>query len=200
MKRKNAIWLSLIFAVCFACAPIYAHAAQQNGTSPPQSPPPAPPHLSPDHRDAQRAISGPYRLTYTMTKMDGPKRMGSQRYTIVLDANAPHSSFRFDSLVPVHRGSATSPMYDTEHISVGVNATLLNVSNGMELITDISQTAFANDADHGQSPDAAPPVTRSFGLTTTALLTENKPVMIGQLDVPGSTHSLQVTVELTKLP
>lgn len=137
-------------------------------------------------------------MIYTVTEMDGTKRVGSQRYAIVLDVAAPHSHLRLDSLVPVDVGSSTSPTYDMEHISFTIDASLRKFANGLELTTAVMQGSLAKKPE--QISGATPPITRIFEFTTTTLLAENKPVTIGQFDIPGSTRSLQVQVELSKLP
>lgn len=136
-------------------------------------------------------------MIYTVTEMDGTKRVGSQRYTIVLDVAAPHSHLRLDSLVPVHLGSPTSPMYDREHVSFVIDASLRKFANGLELTTAAMQGSLAKIPE--QVSADTPPVTRIFDFTTTTLLQENRPVTIGQFDIPGSTRSLQVQVELSKV-
>jgi hypothetical protein len=209
MKRKNAFWLSLVFAITFACAPMLVQAAPQDTPPPPPQalqdmpPLPSPPRADQDQRDAQRTITGPYRLTYTMTEMDGTKRVGSQRYAIVLDADARPSHVNLQSSIPVEVISA--PGFSSKHIDrmkeeARIDANLRQFANGMELSTQVQQDTFARGTNDGPATDVLPPVTRESFLTTTVLLSENKPVTIGQLDIPGSTHVLQIQVELTKLP
>lgn len=199
MKHKNAFWISLVFGVTLVCAPMLAQAAQEGTPPPPQAAQPAQPNLrDQDQKDAQHIIAGTYRMIYTVTEMDGTKRVGSQRYAIVLDVAAPHSHLRLDSLVPVDVGSSTSPTYDMEHISFTIDASLRKFANGLELTTAVMQGSLAKKPE--QISGATPPITRIFEFTTTTLLAENKPVTIGQFDIPGSTRSLQVQVELSKLP
>lgn len=201
MECKNAFALLLTVAIWFGCTPVIAHAARQNSAapSPAQAVQPAPPHLrDQDQKDAQHIIPGAYRMIYTVTELDGAKRIGSQRYAMVLDVSAPHSHLRIDSHVPVHVGTSTSPLYDMEHISFIIDANLRKFANGLELTTAVMQGSLAKSAE--QVSGSPPPVTRDFDFTTTTLLTENKPVTIGQFDIPGSTRSLQVQVELTKIP
>jgi len=202
MKQKNAFWFSLVFAVCLACVPVGAQAAKQTAAPPPppQAQRPAPPHLTPDQQDAQRTISGPYRLTYTVTEMDGSRRVGSQRYEFVQDANSMPVHMYIDSFVPVHYGSASSPLYDKEHIGMKILARLYRFSNGIELSTDITQTGIAQATDSGQVEQSGPPVTRALSFSTAVLIKENEPITIGRLDMPGSTHTLQIEVKISKLP
>ena len=41
---------------------------------------------------------------------------------------------------------------------------------------------------------------RQTDFKSTVLLNENKPITIGTVDMPGSTHVMQIQVELSKLP
>ena len=169
----------------------------------PASPLPPLPPLDPDQRDAQRTISGPYRLTYTLTEMDGTKRVGSQRYAIVLDADARPSHLNLLSNIPVEvRASPNGSAKFGENMKeeTRIDSNLRQFANGMELSTQIGQDSFARATNEGSAADGTPPITRQSLLTNTVLLSPNKPVTIGQLDIPGSTHSLQIQVELSKVP
>jgi hypothetical protein len=213
MKQKNTFWLSLVCGMTLACFPVLAQAPQEGAPAPPPpngehsaSPlPPMPPlsHLDPDQRDSQRTISGPYRLTYTLTEMDGTKRVGSQRYTIDLDADARPSHLNLQSNIPVAvlaspGGSAKFRQNMKEETRIDSN--LRQFANGMELSTQIGQDSFAKGTNDGSAVDGTPPITRQSFFESTVLLSLDKPVTIGQLDIPGSTHSLQIQVELTKVP
>ncbi len=212
MKNKNAFWLSLVCGMAFTCAPMLAQSPQDSAPPPappngaqltpppgPRTQPPPGPSLTPDQRDAQRTIPGAYRLTYTLTDMDGEKRIGAQHYQLVLDADAESASVDLRASVPVRLGSENSTQYTRQDTGLRIYAHLRQFANGMELDTNIHQTAFAEGA-HGQtSPNGMPPITRQAELNTKALLTENKSVTIGELDIPGSTHRMEVQVELTRV-
>ncbi len=205
MERKNAFWLSFIFAMAFTCAPMLAQTAQQGDTPPPpkslvQPPPPRPGCV--EATDAQSTISGPYRVTYTLMEMDGTKRVGSQRYAVALDADARPSYINFQSSIPVEIGS--SPGDSKKHrermkAAMRIDTNLRQFANGMELSTQIGQDTFVNGANDATTTEEVPPITRQSFLTSTILLSENKPITIGQFDIPGSTHSLQIQVELTRV-
>ncbi|HWF67657.1 MAG TPA: hypothetical protein VN670_10140 [Acidobacteriaceae bacterium] len=204
MKRKNAFWLSLICGTAFAFTPMLAQAAQQNGAAappPPQNSKSASTYVGPDQLDAQRAVLGPYRLTYTVTELDGNKRVGSQRCSIVLDAGSeiPSTALRLGSKIPIVTGELQggSASQTISYIDVGfaIDASLRSYKNGLELRSHIVQSAI----DTQQSPTKQP-VIRQSDLKSTVLLNENKPVTIGNVDMPGSTHILQIQVEISKLP
>ena len=217
MERKNIFWLSLVCAMTFACAPVFACAAQQGG-----SPPPPPQASQPkkmrggvpgqpqepvdmDARDAKITVSGPYRLTYTLTEMDGSKQLGSERDVIILDADSVPTHIDMGARVPVYSSSGS---YIYDHIGLRISARLHRFANGLELITSLDQIELASDdssAVHSshEAQDSnkvkAVPVIRESEMDTVALLTENKPMVLGQLDKPNSARSLQVTVNLTRV-
>lgn len=212
-QHRSALSLGLASAFLVASLPALAQAAPQNDAPPPppaagaQMPQPPRPRRDvpppPASMDTQRTISGPYRLTYTLTEMDGSKRVGSQHYAIVLDADAPPAHVGIRSTIPVSAGK-DSPNYHYENAGFEIDANLRQFSNGMELSTEISQTGFVKAQDElSGTPSSTmqfPPITRSSRLRSTALLSENKPVVLGTVDTPGSTHTLQIKVELTRVP
>ena len=192
MERKNTFWLSMACAITFACAPLLVLAAQQGGSQ--QLPPTV--EMEAAERDAHRSINGAYRLEYTLTEMDGNKKVGSQRYVVAADPDAPRS--RISQQSTVHVGSANGGSYVSEETGIAIFAALRQFSNGLELDSSVSQTTLA-----AASPDTQgrllPPEIRESKLSNTVLLSENKPVVIGQIDIPGTTHFLQIQVELTKI-
>jgi hypothetical protein len=204
MKRKNRFPLLLALAIIFASAPVAAHAAQRKdgASQPPQATQPAPPQPnSADQRDAQRTITGPYRITYTLTEMDGTKRVGSQHYAIVLDSGeeVPSASLRMGSKVPLETGElqGNSASQTISYVDVGLNikANLRSFANGHELRSLVSQSEV--DTQQSLTKD---PVIRQTDFQGAVLLQENTPVIIGNVDMLGTTHVLQIQVELTKIP
>ncbi len=68
-------------------------------------------------------------------------------------------------------------------------------ANGMELQSHIVQSAIDT-----QQSNLKNPVIRQSDFENSVLLQENKPVIIGTVDLPGTTHVLEIQVELTELP
>lgn len=204
MKRKNGFPLLLALTIIFASAPMAANAAQQKDV-PPQATQPASPQLNPaDQRDAQRTVTGPYRITYTLTEMDGTKRVGSQRYAIVLDPGeeVPSAQLKLGSKIPIETGQASSlSQIEISYIDVGltIDASLRSYKNGLELRSHIAQSDIDIYIDTQRSSPKQP-VIRQTDFRSAVLLQENKPVIIGNVDMLGTTHVLQIQVELTKLP
>lgn len=205
MKRKNVFWILLALATCFVGTPAIAHAAQQKDVppQPPQAAQPASPQPNPsDKRDAQQTITGPYRITYTLTEMDGTRRVGSQRYAIVLDSGeeSPSAELKLGSKVPLETGefkAGSGAQTEISYIDVGlmIQANLRSFANGHELRSHIVQSEI--DSHESITKD---PVVRQTEFKSAILLQENKPVIIGNVDMLGTTHVLQIQVELSKLP
>lgn len=227
MECTNKFCLSLGLAISFVCAPAFAQEAHQDSVLPsegiqsapsqPQGHKPQPlsaPSVDQDVRDQQRTVPGAYRLTYTLTEMDGSKRLGSQRYVINLDADAPPAHLDLGARIPTFSYGQGS--YKYEDIGVKIDSSLRQFANGMELSTQLMQNELAGNLAltelvENQVPipthpsDGTPhvnktgPIIRQSVLRTVALLTENKPMILGLLDKPGTTQSLQVAVELTRV-
>ncbi|MHB8303774.1 MAG: hypothetical protein ACYDC6_13190 [Acidobacteriaceae bacterium] len=199
-QSKYPIWLTLALVMAFGGAQMFAHAAPQQGA--PNVTPPAPPPMTTADRDAQHSVLGPYRLTYTLTEMDGTKRVGSQRYAVVLDADASEwTALNLGTKIPIATAELGTknlpPQTQISYIDLGVNITarLRQFANGLELNSHVVQSAVDSQQSLLKSP-----VIRQTSLGSTVLLNENKPLILGNVDTPGSTHSLQIQVELTKLP
>ena len=205
MKHKNAFLLSLVCGAVFWFTPMSVQAARQD-VAPPTGPSkssthqPPPPPKSRDEYSLQRTVSGPYRLIYTLTETDGGKRVGSQHYAIVLDADVSSTNLKLGTKVPIATkqlgANAPSGQFEWSYIDIGlrIDARLRQFANGLELQTHVSQSALNN-----QEPNTKDPVVRQTDLETSVLLNEDKPVVLGTLDTPESTHRLEIQVELSRL-
>lgn len=223
MKCRNAFWLSLVCGTALACSPVLAQGPQQDAPPTPPNgdrsgPPPGQragarpgavlpplPHLDRDDWATQRTVSGPYRLAFTISEMDGDKRVNSQHYVVAADADAPPTELRLGTKIPVETAASLSggvgispTQTEITYIDIGLNlrVRLRQFANGLELSSNVSQSAV----DSQQALPKRSPVIRQTTLESTVLLTENKPTMIGTMDELGSTRRFQIEVELTKIP
>jgi len=149
-----------------------------------------------------------YRLTYTITESDAGKRIGSQRFSLVA-LEGQKTVLKQGSKVPIATGSystgaganATPPGAQTQftYLDVGMNfdATLISVANGASLRTKVEQLGVAEEKSGVGAQD---PVIRQTALEGTSLLTLGKPLVLGSLDIPGSTRhqEVEVLLELVK--
>ncbi len=139
-----------------------------------------------------------YCLTYTLTEMDGSKRVGVQHYALVMLTGA-HTKLKQGSKVPIVTGSTTNstafPHTQFTFVDVGINvdATLLSSADGLTLQSKMEQSGVIEDKSVAGISE---PIIRQTILEGKALLQPGKPVALGSLDVPGSTRHLDVEVLL----
>jgi type II secretory pathway component GspD/PulD (secretin) len=143
-----------------------------------------------------------YRLVYTITETDDGKRIGSQHFAIIVVSGA-RTTFKNGSKVPVqvsasNLGNATSKT-DFTYLDVGLNidASLDESVNGIRLRTKVERSSVAEERVVGGVDD---PVIRQTVLEGTSILTPGKQVMLGSLDVPGSTRHLEMGVVVEVVP
>lgn len=143
-----------------------------------------------------------YRLTYTITETDSGKRVGLQRYSMVL-TSGERMQMKEGSRIPIITGSYTksdqSSEKQTTYLDVGLNFDSIaqEYGNGVQLKSRIEQSSLAAEKS-GVGPED--PVIRQTRLEGTTFLTEGKPLSLGTLDVISSTRRLEVevTVETVK--
>jgi hypothetical protein len=146
-----------------------------------------------------------YRLTYTITEMDGAKRIGSQHFSMTLSCSEIPSNhmwtsedarFRLGSKIPVAT-EASNPASlaptKVQYMDVGLNARshVRKYANGVEVTSWLEQSSVSEEES---GVGKGNPVIRQATLENTALLTPGKPMMLGSLDIPGSTRHLDVEV------
>ncbi len=138
-----------------------------------------------------------YRLTYTIAEMDSGKRIGIQHFAMVV-VSGQRTDLKQGTKVPVITGTMTSPgstsaQTQFTYIDVGLNltATLDESANGVRLRTKAEQSSVAEGASTAGPND---PVVRQTILEGTSILTPGKPLVLGSIDVPGSTRHLDVEV------
>jgi hypothetical protein len=136
-----------------------------------------------------------YRLTYTMTERDGGKTIGVQHFSIIV-ASGSRTDFKQGSRVPVAVNSSSSPggaSSEITYLDVGqeIEASLDGYLDGVRLRTKVVQSGIVEDKP-GIGTQA--PVIRQTTLEGTSTLVQGKPLVLGSLDVPGSTRHQEVEV------
>jgi hypothetical protein len=141
-----------------------------------------------------------YRLTYTITEMDGGKRIGApQRYALVLTAGQ-RSTVHLGSKVPIASGSfgggdsAIAVQTQFQYVDVGISfdATLDEIVGGVRLKSKVDQSSVAPESTDARVVHQ--PVVRQATLEGMSMLTLNKPLALGSLDIPGSAAHMDVEV------
>ncbi len=146
-----------------------------------------------------------YRLTYTVTEMDGGKRLGVQHFAMVV-ASGQKTTLKQGSRVPIATGSYSpnglpSATQQTQftYLDVGMNfdAGLDEFANGVRLISSVEQSSVSEDKSIAGVQE---PIIRQTSLKGAAFLTPGKPLMLGTIDIPGSTRQLDVEVMMEQIP
>jgi type II secretory pathway component GspD/PulD (secretin) len=145
-----------------------------------------------------------YRLTYTVTEMDGGKRIGVQHFAMVV-ASGQNTTLKQGSRVPIATGSygpngpTSTQQTQFTYLDVGMNfdANLDEFANGVRLRSAVEQSSIAEEKSGVGAQD---PIVRQTSLKGAAFLTPGKPLMLGSLDIPGSTRHLDVEVVMEQLP
>lgn len=151
-----------------------------------------------------------YRLTYTVTEIDGGKRVGTQHFAMVL-VSGQDTVLKQGSRVPIATGSynatatagpSPSPagiqtQYTYLDIGMNFDATLSATGNGAMLRSSVEQSSIAEERSGVGAQD---PIVRQTSLRGVFFLTPAKPLVIGSLDIPGSTRHLDIEVVMEQLP
>jgi type II secretory pathway component GspD/PulD (secretin) len=143
-----------------------------------------------------------YRLTYTITEIDDGKRVGSQRLGLVVTPGQK-TVLKQGSKVPVVTGPSgdgkANQNLEVQYVDVGLNidATTEAIPEGVRLRTKVEQSSLA---DEKSGLGAQDPVIRQTLLDDYSTLVEGKPLVLGSLDIPGSTRrqEIEVVAELVR--
>jgi type II secretory pathway component GspD/PulD (secretin) len=143
-----------------------------------------------------------YRLTFTTTETDGSKRIGVQHISIIVAAGQ-RTTLKQGSKVPIATGSYsatgnTGAQTQFTYIDVGMNfdVTLDEVANGARLRSKVEQLSIAEQTSGVGLQD---PIIRQSTLEGTSFLTLGKPLVLGSIDIPGSTRHLDVEVVMEQV-
>ena len=137
-----------------------------------------------------------YRLTFTTTDTDSGKRVGVQHFAMIVTAGQ-RTTLKQGSKVPIATGSysTTGNTAQTQftYLDVGMNfdATLDEVANGARLRSKVEQLSIAEQTSGVGLQD---PIIRQSALEGMSFLTLGKPLVLGSIDIPGSTRHLDVEV------
>ncbi len=139
-----------------------------------------------------------YRLTYTITLFDDGKRTGSQRFSLIVPADG-RSDLKQGVKVPVVTGStdAGSSTSNTQVQYLDVGLKIEAILSGTSLHTKVEQSSLAEEKSGMGAQD---PIVRQTVLEGVSTLTQGKPVVLGSLDLPGSTRREEIEVTAEVVP
>jgi type II secretory pathway component GspD/PulD (secretin) len=139
-----------------------------------------------------------YRLTYTLIDFDGTKRVGDQHYSMVL-VPGQRTVLKQGNKVPVYTGAYVDKTSTTNqqvtYLDVGMDfdATLDDSPNSLGLKTKVSQSSVVEDRTT-VATTMQDPVLRQSVFEGSAILTPGKPLVIGNLDIAGTTRRIEIQV------
>ncbi|WP_345945155.1 secretin N-terminal domain-containing protein [Granulicella sp. dw_53] len=142
-----------------------------------------------------------YRLTYTVTELDSGKRIGTQHFAMIVVAGQ-RTVLKQGSKIPVITGTYTSGNTSSQnqatYLDVGMNfdASLEEFANGVRLRTKVEQSSVAEEKSGLGAQD---PIIRQTVLEGTSVLSPGKPLILGSVDIPGSTRHLDVDVVMEQV-
>ncbi|HTB98124.1 MAG TPA: hypothetical protein VK716_14020 [Terracidiphilus sp.] len=137
-----------------------------------------------------------YRLTYTLVETDGDKHISTQHLSVIALCGEK-TVLKQGSRVPIVTGGVSSdnntPSSQVQYVDVGLNieAVVEGAPDDLRLQTKIEQSALA---DEKSGLGAQDPVIRQTQLEGNVLLSQNKSLVVGSLDIPGTTRHEEVNV------
>jgi hypothetical protein len=158
---------------------------------------------------AQQTVAPPpkplahtYRLTYTLTILDGGKRTGVQHYSMTISAPSNRGSLKIGEKVPVVTGSysgdskgGVQTQFTYLDLGLNIDATLIEDPNGIQLVSKIEQSSVLPAP--AKIAEVNEPVIRQTVLSNTSVVSVGKSVVLGSFDMPETTRhgDIEVTVE-----
>jgi type II secretory pathway component GspD/PulD (secretin) len=133
-----------------------------------------------------------YRITYTLTETENGKPAATQHFTLVVSAGGK-TDLKQGSRVPIVTGT-TDPGTSTQNsqvqyldVGISIEASL----DGEKLRTKVEQSSLAEEKSGLGAQD---PVLHQTTLDASATLPQGKPMILGSLDVPGTTRRQEIQV------
>lgn len=135
-----------------------------------------------------------YRLTYTITDIDGGKRLGSQQFTLLV-TSGEKSTFKQGSRVPIvtgtFEGQPAGTQVQYQDIGLNINAQVNGSPEALNLHTKVEQSSLAEDKPVASAQD---PVVQQTTFDESSVLSRGKQMVLGSLDLPGTTRSQEIAV------
>jgi hypothetical protein len=133
-----------------------------------------------------------YRLTYTVREMDNGKLIGTQRYSAIV-ASGSTTILKEGSRIPILEEEGNKANTSVTYLDLGeeIQASLDGYLDGARLRSRIVRSSIAEDKSTTGLQD---PVIRQTTLEGTSILVQDKPLVIGTLDEPGSTRHQEIEV------
>ncbi len=131
-----------------------------------------------------------YRVTYTITELDNGKRTGTQHIAVVVIAGEK-SWIKHGNRVPIVTGSfneeTSKANSQVQYLDVGLNIEAF--LDGDRLHSKVEQSSVAEEKSGMGMQD---PIVRQTTIEATSDMTSGKAMVIGSLDIAGTTRSQEI--------
>ncbi len=141
-----------------------------------------------------------YRLIYTIAESENGKRIGVQHFAMVVLVGQRIMLKQGDK-IPVATGSYSSGTVQTQftYLDVGMNfdSTLDQFGAGLRLRSKVEQSSGSESVPMGNVQE---PIIRQSTIEGTSVIVPGKPLILGSLDIVGSTRHTDIEVIAEPLP
>ena len=137
-----------------------------------------------------------YKLTFTLTEMEGAQRLGVQHVSLLVE-EGQRATVKSGSKVPIVTGSYNAGTNGAQtqmtYLDIGTNVDATPIASGdqVTLKAKLEQSSVAEDKS-GVGPQD--PIVRQSVLESVSLLTLGKEQTLGAVDITGSTRRLDIAV------
>ncbi|HLI76573.1 MAG TPA: hypothetical protein VKV02_06465 [Acidobacteriaceae bacterium] len=144
-----------------------------------------------------------YRVTYTLAESDAGKRVGVQHFSMVV-VTGQRVQLKQGDKIPVATGSYGKDKASQEtqftYLDVGVNldTTLDQFANGLRLRSKVEQSSVSPVRQ--TIADVDEPIVQQSVLEGTSVIIPGKPLVLGGIDIVGSTRHVDVEIVAEPLP
>jgi type II secretory pathway component GspD/PulD (secretin) len=139
-----------------------------------------------------------YRLTFTITQLEGDKQTGSQLY-VFMAAEGQKVEFKDGHRVPVMTGTIgqndSAPQSTISYVDVGLSISA--TFQGSSLKAKVEESAVADEKSTVNIQD---PIIRQVWLANETTIIPGKTVVLGSFDIPNSTMHRDVQVRVERVP
>lgn len=145
-------------------------------------------------------VTKAYRITYTLTELDAGKTISTRHYSMLI-GDGEHSSMKEGNKIPIATGTyangaaATSPASEVQtqftYLDIGMNfdASIAVSDTTVHLRSKVEDSSLDQPVTIAGVTE---PVVRQSVLDGTAILTLDKPAMLGTIDIPNSTRHIDI--------
>jgi type II secretory pathway component GspD/PulD (secretin) len=138
-----------------------------------------------------------WRLTFSFAEMDGDRTLSTKKIVLAALGSGDKTTFKQGSKVPIVTGTAAggsaTQSSQVQYMDLGltIDAAVDGSPEVLRLSTKIAQTSVLSERAAGSGGDPSISQTVLEGATT---LVPGKPLVLGSLDLPGSTRREEISV------